>query len=139
MAESVAQEIEANFCLAWLRNKLIYSAILNPLLNFKDANGCQEKATHDSCYQKLGRTFRLILGSDAKRDKLPCASHSNCENEIIMFHKIIHIRRERSTLRKSRRGIISMFPPPGLRTKIPQVKKGITLPQYRLSIMQKCG
>jgi len=59
MAESVAQEIEANFCLAWLQNKLIYRAILNPLLNFKDANRCQEKATHDFCYQKLSRTFHL--------------------------------------------------------------------------------
>ena len=59
MAESVAPEIEANFCLAWLQNKLIYSAILYPLLNFKDANRCQEKATHDFCYQILGRSFRL--------------------------------------------------------------------------------
>ena len=60
MAESVAKDIEANFCLAWLRNQLIYSAILHSITQLERCKQCQEKDTqdtHDFCYQKLGRAF----------------------------------------------------------------------------------
>ena len=39
-------------------------------------------------------SVELSDAAKMQRIQLPRASHSNCENEIIMFHKIIHIRRK---------------------------------------------
>lgn len=94
MAESVAEEIGANFCLAWLRISLFIVPYSFHYSTSKMQTGAKKKLLMTFATKNSVELSDRVLGSDAKRVKLPCASHSNCENEIIMFHKIIHIRRK---------------------------------------------